>query len=67
MSLNSLNWSRIMVQLAHFLYAYLQLSGIQNTEGDVLPSLEVVVPTGGAGNITGMGKHSINPHWEWIN
>ncbi|XP_062844368.1 threonine synthase-like 2 [Trichomycterus rosablanca] len=52
MSLNSLNWSRILVQLAHFLYAYLQLSGVQNTEGDALPSLEVVVPTGGAGNIT---------------
>ncbi|XP_030624651.1 threonine synthase-like 2 [Chanos chanos] len=52
MSLNSVNWSRIMVQLAHFLYAYLQLSGIGETEGDTLPELEVVVPTGGAGNIT---------------
>ncbi|KAI4871677.1 hypothetical protein NFI96_031107 [Prochilodus magdalenae] len=51
MSLNSVNWSRILVQLAHFLYAYLQLSDIQKTEGDCLPHLEVVVPTGGAGNI----------------
>ncbi|XP_034566235.1 threonine synthase-like 2 [Notolabrus celidotus] len=49
MSLNSVNWSRIMVQLAHFIYAYLQLSGMQD-DGD-LPELEVVVPTGGAGNI----------------
>ncbi|XP_020495690.1 threonine synthase-like 2 [Labrus bergylta] len=54
MSLNSVNWSRIMVQLAHFIYAYLQLSGVQQqaeeADGD-LPELEVVVPTGGAGNI----------------
>ncbi|KAL3041204.1 hypothetical protein OYC64_019417 [Pagothenia borchgrevinki] len=50
MSLNSVNWSRVMVQLAHFIYAYLQLSGVQQAEGD-LPELEVVVPTGGAGNI----------------
>ncbi|KAJ8287224.1 hypothetical protein GJAV_G00049070 [Gymnothorax javanicus] len=52
MSLNSVNWSRILVQLAHFLYAYLQLSGLERTQGGALPSLEVVVPTGGAGNIT---------------
>ncbi|KAI4794983.1 hypothetical protein KUCAC02_031714 [Chaenocephalus aceratus] len=50
MSLNSVNWSRVMVQLAHFIYAYLQLSGVKPAEGD-LPELEVVVPTGGAGNI----------------
>ncbi|TSL28174.1 Threonine synthase-like 2 [Bagarius yarrelli] len=52
MSLNSVNWSRILVQLAHFIYAYLQLSGVQDTDGDTLPAVEVVVPTGGAGNIT---------------
>ncbi|XP_074546767.1 threonine synthase-like 2 [Halichoeres trimaculatus] len=52
MSLNSVNWSRVMVQLAHFIYAYLQLSGVQEAEADGdLPELEVVVPTGGAGNI----------------
>ncbi|XP_040054482.2 threonine synthase-like 2 isoform X1 [Gasterosteus aculeatus] len=52
MSLNSVNWSRVMVQLAHFIYAYLELSGIEHTEADGdLPELEVVVPTGGAGNI----------------
>ncbi|XP_076613478.1 threonine synthase-like 2 [Chaetodon auriga] len=50
MSLNSVNWSRVMVQLAHFIYAYLELSGVEQAEGD-LPELEVVVPTGGAGNI----------------
>ncbi|XP_076139602.1 threonine synthase-like 2 [Alosa pseudoharengus] len=52
MSLNSVNMARILVQLAHFLYAYLQLSGVDKTRaGDAMPSLEVVVPTGGAGNI----------------
>ncbi|KAK5851586.1 hypothetical protein PBY51_023130 [Eleginops maclovinus] len=50
MSLNSVNWSRVMVQLAHFIYAYLQLSGVKQVDGE-LPELEVVVPTGGAGNI----------------
>ncbi|KAF7644275.1 hypothetical protein LDENG_00224900 [Lucifuga dentata] len=57
LSLNSVNWSRVMIQLAHFIYAYLQLSGMEGKEEEeeeeeaALPSLEVVVPTGGAGNI----------------
>lgn len=52
MSLNSVNWSRIMVQLVHFIYAYLQLIDLdQVTDLEALPELEVVVPTGGAGNI----------------
>ncbi|XP_070781192.1 threonine synthase-like 2 [Enoplosus armatus] len=52
MSLNSVNWSRIMIQLAHFIYAYLELSDVERAEADSdLPELEVVVPTGGAGNI----------------
>uniref|UniRef100_A0A672GJQ5 Threonine synthase-like 2 n=1 Tax=Salarias fasciatus TaxID=181472 RepID=A0A672GJQ5_SALFA len=51
MSLNSVNWSRVMVQLAHFIYAYLELSGIGDRAAGELPELEVVVPTGGAGNI----------------
>lgn len=52
MSLNSVNWSRVMVQLAHFIYAFLQLSDLdQAVDGEALPELEVVVPTGGAGNI----------------
>ncbi|MED6244052.1 Threonine synthase-like 2 [Ataeniobius toweri] len=53
MSLNSVNWSRVMVQIAHFFYAYLELSGVEKAEAAAdLPDLEVVVPTGGAGNIT---------------
>nr|XP_046226054.1 threonine synthase-like 2 isoform X2 [Oncorhynchus gorbuscha] len=52
MSLNSVNWSRVMVQLAHFIYAYLHVSGLEQAEtGAPLPALEMVVPTGGAGNI----------------
>ncbi|XP_073333834.1 threonine synthase-like 2 isoform X2 [Pagrus major] len=54
MSLNSVNWSRVMIQLAHFIYAYLELSGMEQAEAEAdgeLPELEVVVPTGGAGNI----------------
>lgn len=54
MSLNSVNFSRVMIQLAHFIYAYMELSGMEQAvaDGD-LPELEVVVPTGGAGNIVG--------------
>ncbi|XP_041816568.1 threonine synthase-like 2 [Chelmon rostratus] len=52
MSLNSVNWSRVMIQLAHFIYVYLELSGMEQAKADGdLPELEVVVPTGGAGNI----------------
>ncbi|XP_008301758.1 threonine synthase-like 2 [Stegastes partitus] len=52
MSLNSVNFSRVMIQLAHFIYAYLELSGMEQVDtGAALPELEVVVPTGGAGNI----------------
>ena len=54
MSLNSVNWSRIMIQLAHFIYAYLHMSSLEEASADTpLPPLEVVVPTGGAGNIAG--------------
>ncbi|XP_072433136.1 threonine synthase-like 2 [Chiloscyllium punctatum] len=50
MSLNSINWARIMVQIAHYFYAYFQCSpSMQNIP---LPLVEVVVPTGAAGNIT---------------
>ncbi len=52
MSLNSVNWSRILVQLAHFLFASLHLSA-RRSGGDKLEVLEVLVPTGGAGNIAG--------------
>ncbi|NXG27488.1 THNS2 protein, partial [Dromaius novaehollandiae] len=50
MSLNSINWSRIMVQLAHHFYAYFQCAPSLDTTP--LPVVEIVVPTGGGGNIT---------------
>ncbi|KAM9579772.1 threonine synthase-like 2 isoform 2-T3 [Guaruba guarouba] len=50
MSLNSVNWSRIMVQIAHHFYAYFQCAPSLNTTP--LPVVEIVVPTGGGGNIT---------------
>ncbi|XP_051654546.1 threonine synthase-like 2 isoform X3 [Manacus candei] len=50
MSLNSINWSRIMVQIAHFFYAYFQCAPSLDTTP--LPVVEIVVPTGGGGNIT---------------
>ncbi|NXU56039.1 THNS2 protein, partial [Turnix velox] len=50
MSLNSVNWSRIMVQIAHHFYAYFQCA--PSLETTPLPEVEIVVPTGGGGNIT---------------
>ncbi|KFQ17797.1 Threonine synthase-like 2, partial [Merops nubicus] len=50
MSLNSVNWSRIMVQIAHHFYAYFQCAPTLDTTP--LPVVEIVVPTGGGGNIT---------------
>ncbi|XP_072717689.1 threonine synthase-like 2 [Ciconia boyciana] len=50
MSLNSVNWSRIMVQIAHHFCAYFQCAPSLDTTP--LPVVEIVVPTGGGGNIT---------------
>ncbi|KAK8732759.1 hypothetical protein OTU49_006910 [Cherax quadricarinatus] len=45
-SLNSINWGRILVQAAHYFFAYYQVCG------SVGKPVQVVVPTGAAGNIT---------------
>uniref|UniRef100_A0A8C8SPP3 Threonine synthase-like 2 n=2 Tax=Pelusios castaneus TaxID=367368 RepID=A0A8C8SPP3_9SAUR len=50
MSLNSINWSRIMVQIAHYFYAYFQCT--PSMDMTPLPTVEIVVPTGGGGNVT---------------
>ncbi|XP_041050020.1 threonine synthase-like 2 [Carcharodon carcharias] len=50
MSLNSINWARVMVQIAHYFYAYFHCSS--STKETPLPLVEIVVPTGAAGNIT---------------
>ncbi|ESO85721.1 hypothetical protein LOTGIDRAFT_239640 [Lottia gigantea] len=46
-SLNSVNWGRIMLQIVHYFYIYLQI------EESCEKELEIVVPTGGCGNVTG--------------
>uniref|UniRef100_A0A8C5MBM9 Threonine synthase-like 2 n=1 Tax=Leptobrachium leishanense TaxID=445787 RepID=A0A8C5MBM9_9ANUR len=50
MSTNSVNWARVLVQIAHFFYAYFRSA--QTTQSGSTPSVEIVVPSGGAGNIT---------------
>ncbi|XP_074053279.1 threonine synthase-like 2 isoform X3 [Macrotis lagotis] len=49
MSLNSINWSRVLVQMAHHFFAYFQC--VPSMDTYPLPSVEVVVPTGAAGNL----------------
>ena len=50
-SINSINWARILVQAGHFVYAYYQMVANPGQEEEV----EVVIPTGACGNITGAG------------
>lgn len=45
-SINSINWARVMIQTAHYIYSYLQMC--PNCDGEV----EIVVPTGACGNVT---------------
>jgi len=45
-SVNSINWARILVQIAHYFYACLHMSP------DLSKTVEVVVPTGACGNVT---------------
>ncbi|XP_049712633.1 threonine synthase-like 2 isoform X1 [Elephas maximus indicus] len=49
MSLNSINWSRVLVQMAHHFFAYFRCA--PSMDVDPLPPVEVVVPTGAAGNL----------------
>ncbi|XP_045406003.1 threonine synthase-like 2 isoform X2 [Lemur catta] len=49
MSLNSINWSRVLVQMAHHFFAYFRCAPSLDTHP--LPPVEVVVPTGGGGNL----------------
>jgi len=44
-SINSINWTRVLVQVIQYFYAYLQVR--PNCNGEV----EIVVPTGAGGNI----------------
>ena len=47
-SFNSLQWGRVLLQAAHYIYIYLQCCG--TTFGD---ELNIIVPTGAAGNLAG--------------
>ncbi|XP_017655503.1 threonine synthase-like 2 isoform X2 [Nannospalax galili] len=49
MSLNSINWSRVLVQMAHHFFAYFQCAPSLDTHP--LPPVEIVVPTGAGGNV----------------
>ncbi|CAM9392283.1 unnamed protein product [Lampetra fluviatilis] len=51
-SINSINWGRVLVQVAHHFYAYLRCTdgGGGAEEEEEMPTVEVVVPTGAAGN-----------------
>ncbi|XP_028618183.1 threonine synthase-like 2 isoform X1 [Grammomys surdaster] len=49
MSLNSINWSRVLVQMAHYFFAYFQCT--PSLDMHPLPTVEVVVPTGAGGNL----------------
>lgn len=49
MSLNSINWSRVLVQMAHHFFAYFQCA--PSLDEHPLPTVEVVVPTGAGGNL----------------
>lgn len=51
MSLNSINWSRVLVQMAHHFFAYFQC--VPSLDMHPLPPVEVVVPTGAGGNLAG--------------
>lgn len=51
MSLNSINWSRVLVQMAHHFFAYFQC--VPSLDMYPLPPVEVVVPTGAGGNLAG--------------
>ncbi|XP_053120879.1 threonine synthase-like 2 isoform X2 [Hemicordylus capensis] len=50
LSLNSINWSRILVQIAHYFYAYFRC--VPSMDATPLPTVEIIVPTGGGGNLT---------------
>ncbi|XP_077969239.1 threonine synthase-like 2 isoform X1 [Styela clava] len=44
-SINSINWGRVMVQIAHHIYMYLQVAE------PIGKPVDIVIPTGGCGNI----------------
>lgn len=65
-SFNSLQWGRVLLQAAHYIYIYLQCCG--TTFGD---ELNIIVPTGAAGNLAGKnflsnGLRFMNVHFMFF-
>ena len=56
-SLNSINWARVLIQAVHFVYAFLKF----NPEVDEAKTVEFLVPTGACGNVTGGCLAGIRP------
>ena len=55
-AINSINWARILIQICHYFYAYFRANrGVNCGQGKV----DIAVPTGGAGNITGIFSQSL--------
>lgn len=61
MSLNSINWSRVLVQMAHHFFAYFRCAPTLDLHP--LPPVEVVVPSGAAGNLA--GKETPGRKWAF--
>lgn len=54
-SVNAINWARIMIQIAHHVYLYLTCCQSEDEKAQTEQQeqlLEVVIPTGAAGNLT---------------
>lgn len=53
-SINSINWARVMIQIAHFFYAFVRLLPAEATiESAATQKLYASVPTGACGNLVG--------------
>ena len=51
--INSINWGRVLAQIAHFFFAYYQLCD------EIGQEVQFVVPTGAGGNLTGKSNNMI--------
>uniref|UniRef100_A0A8D2D4U2 Threonine synthase like 2 n=1 Tax=Sciurus vulgaris TaxID=55149 RepID=A0A8D2D4U2_SCIVU len=71
LSLNSLNWSRVLVQMAHYFFAYFRCA--PSLDVCPLPTVEVVVPTGAGGNLAALPGAALrlppqpsSRRWSWL-
>ena len=60
LSFSSINWTRILVQMVHYFYSYLK------TVSKIGEEVNIVVPSGGLGNLTGEFETYINCNFrQW--